>query len=449
MQIFVFAIFFLLNFNIAASGYNYSDINVQYRLRGLAYPNLDYDAGTVADGRAYYNQALSMGITGRFDPGIEITAKFKAIGMVNSSFTITDYSWQSELPYNNTDFIPFLSQAYIKLINFNRLPVDIVIGKQPLEYGSGMIISDNGLGLNAIRLIIRYPLLITTELVNVKIKENFQQGKDFDINGITTAFLLKKTNISLSFFQELDESGTVLFNEIDLNKSKLTKYINRQFYSLRLAKETKISFYSFEYALSEGNITKSDDTKSKIHSSGWIFSGALIGERTQLGKVTAKLTIAGSSSGDLIAPDDETYFNPTLRKRFDGIDRTGWGELFNLNLAESAFDTTQKYFSGMGVFAVEIFFTPLYGWDLYLSNFLYSASGAFFPQSPKTSFFEQTYLNQKYNLGAEMDMGVKFKYSKYLSFTFSFCRYTPPNFTFVWPKSQTIEMFKFDTVFSF
>jgi hypothetical protein len=426
-----------------------TNLTYEYRLRGLSYLNTDFNKGTINDERAYYNQQLKLGLTGIFAPGIEITAKIQAVGIVSSSFTIPDYYWQTELPQQKKNFVPFLENAYIKITNFNKLPVDFIIGKQPMEYGTGMIISDNGLGLNAVKMMINYPKLLHTEFFAIKVAERYGTSSDFDVNGIITSFRFKQRNVELGYFQELDNTGTVLYKQIDVTKSVATKSIDRRFYSLHISNKDNLMYYHIEYALGDGQITKPDNSKAKIHSNGWILTGALIGERTKLGKVVAKGTLAGSSGGDLIAPDDETQFMPTLRKRFDGMERSGWGEVLGMTMSDTMFDVTQKYYSGFGLYALEIFFTPFYGWDFYLSNFQYSASAAFFPQATKTSFFEQTYMNQKYNIGGEMDMGVKYKHSRYLEFLFSYSRYTPTSFDMVWPKKDVIEMYKFDTICRF
>lgn len=160
------------------------NIETDYRLRGLAYLNLDFNTGTPGDAVAYYNQRLRFSLNGKFptsksNSDIEIFTKFQSIGIVGSSQTVisssittTRFNWMNDLPYPNRVFQPFVENAYLKYTNVDGNPLDIIFGKQPLEYGSGFIVSDNDAGLNALRFIIKYPKNYNTEFFTAKIAEN-------------------------------------------------------------------------------------------------------------------------------------------------------------------------------------------------------------------------------------------------------------------------------------
>lgn len=437
-------------------------INYEYRLRGLSYPNLDFDMTTNDDAKAYYTQRMNFMITGKFEPNIEIYTKIQSIGIVNSTFTLKDYDWQKEYPYPKTDFTPFIENAYFKVKKIGQLPVDVVIGKQPIEYGTGLIVSDNGAGFNALKFIVDYPKILDhtlhTEIFTAKIIDNFRKDSDFDLYGSVFSYLYKENNFEISYFEEKDDSKTVYKGRPIISENSTiiyeaqTKNITRKFYEFRLFRETEISYLNIEYIIGRGNIVKEDDSKINLNNYAWLVSGYLIGEKTRLGKVTAKLTLSGSSGDDLINQivDDDESFSPTFRKRFDGLERIGWGKIFSSNFTDTFFDVSQNNFSGFGVIALEVFFTPWYGWNFNISNFLYSASNTFLHKgATETSKFEKLYLGQQYNLGAEMDLGLNYVYSKYLEFSFGFSRYTPPSYAGVWPKHNTVELYSFETITRF
>lgn len=96
------------------------NLDTEYRIRGLNYPNLDFDISISTDARAYYTQRLRISILGKFEPGIEICAKIQSLGIVGSSSTLTDFLWQKSLPYPKTDFYPFIENVYFKISDFGN-----------------------------------------------------------------------------------------------------------------------------------------------------------------------------------------------------------------------------------------------------------------------------------------------------------------------------------------
>ena len=81
-------------------------------------------------------------------------------------------------------------------------------------------------------------------------------------------------------------------------------------------------------------------------------------------------------------------------------------------------------FSGYDTFNLGLTFTPLYAWDIGIDYFLYSAQqgpvGA-----PDASGFEKLFGGE-FSLGIELDLSIKYTYSKYTEARFSYSRYTPP-----------------------
>ncbi len=192
------------------------NLETEYQLRGLAYPNLDYDTSTSTDSRAYYTQRLRLTIKGNFSPGVEICTKLQSIGTVASTTTWQTFDWQKQYPYPNTNFVPFIENAYVKIIEPKGYPFSITIGRQPLEYGTGLIISDNGAGLNALKLTIDYPKIpfginenLRTEIFTAKIAENFFNSRDLDIQGIVFNLPIKGKNYEFSYIEQNDFTGTI------------------------------------------------------------------------------------------------------------------------------------------------------------------------------------------------------------------------------------------------
>src|SRR3989339_1070130 len=117
-------------------------IDTDYRLRGVSFPNLDFDAATSTDVIHYYSQQLKIAVIGKPADNIEIGAKITSLGVIGSTNPIF------AVPYQKTDFNPYLENAYLKIVNFSGIPLDIIIGRQSMTFGDGLIVTDNGTGFN-------------------------------------------------------------------------------------------------------------------------------------------------------------------------------------------------------------------------------------------------------------------------------------------------------------
>jgi len=463
-------IFLVLVFNVFSFKYSVlygSSLNIdtEYRLRGLNYLNTDFDTTTSEDSIAYYNQRLKLSIygklsAGRFGSEIEIYTGLQSLGIVGSTNTITVFSssntvsennWQNEFPYPNTNFLPFISYAYMKLTNVNGLPVDLIMGRQPIEYGSGLIIGDNGMGYDSIRLIINYPRNYKTEIFTSKLKENFKNRSDKDINGVVISGPYKKTNFEFGYFDYQDYSGTIYRQGL---LSQPTKSIVKQFYDFRIFKkdETK-GQYGIEYAIEKGEILKSDDSKIKIdNAKAYLFSALLISQ-TKLGKTTVRFNVAGASGDENIQDinDDDSSFVPDLTKRFDGLDRSGYATFLNIAPYDSLLDVFQQNYSGFGTINLKVNFSPLYGWEFGIGYYYFSAAETISGNldAPQASKPEIYYLGQKYSLGIERDISVKYVYSKYIDFSFVWAVYIPSSMIKVIKNTKPDEMYLFETNWRF
>jgi hypothetical protein len=150
-------ILFIAGFFASGSALHASSLTVEteYRLRGVSFGNNDFDVSSSTDARSYYTQRVQVTVGGSFTPGVRIVTKLTALGVVGSTNTII------ATPYPNTTLTPYVENAYVVLTNLNDLPVDVIAGKQPLTYGDGLIISDNGTGNTAFRVIGHVPWPIT------------------------------------------------------------------------------------------------------------------------------------------------------------------------------------------------------------------------------------------------------------------------------------------------
>ncbi len=117
-------------------------------------------------------------------------------------------------------------------------------------------------------------------------------------------------------------------------------------------------------------------------------------------------------------------------------------------------------YSGFGTFGFGLDFSPWFGWTFGAAGYYYSAATAYIA-IPKRAGAAATSgsnspdvllnillgkgISERYSLGAELDLFVKYSFSKYVDFTLSYARYTPSAVDIVWPKRETCEQFLFET----
>ncbi|OGS24193.1 MAG: hypothetical protein A2314_06220 [Elusimicrobia bacterium RIFOXYB2_FULL_50_12] len=403
-------------------------IDTDYRLRGVSFSNVDFDASTSTDAIHYYSQQLKIAITGRPADKIEIGTKITSLGVVGSTNTIF------AVPYPRTDFTPYIENAYLKLENFSDIPLDIIIGKQSIIFGDGLVISDNGAGFNALRFIGRYdkPLPLQAEIFTAKISENFRPNSDHDLYGGVLQTTWRNLLWEIGYFEDNDASGSK-YRQGGLETG--TQAIVKQFYDFRIGKKEDIAAYQFEIVKQGGYVKKTDNSSINLDGMGYLAYGHLVGEKTKLGKVKAHALLQVSSGDDNTSAldDADESFSPDFTRRYDGIERAGYGELFAATPSDSFFALPAPY-SGIGTLSVGAEFSPLYAWTFGATYFLYSASQG--PRgAPNASGFERLF-GAEFALGVELDLSVEYVHSKYTAARFSFNRYTPPHYDIYWPKTE-------------
>jgi hypothetical protein len=403
-------------------------IDTDYRLRGISYTNLDFDAATSSDAVSYYSQRLRVSIIGKFAQGLELGSRITALGVVGSSATIF------AVPYPNTTFSPYIENAYIKLTDMADYPVDLVVGKQSLSYGDGLIIDDNGTGFNALRLVGRFevPYPVQAEIFTAKLQEGFHKDTDYDVYGAAGSIQWLKHLWEIAYFQETDKSGTMYTRG---GNTYATSAISKQFYDLRIGRREEESSYQFEIAKQGGYLTTVSSGSINFSGLGFVLSGALNAKNTRLGNVTARALLASfSGASNPLELTDDQAFSPDQTRRFDGLEKTGYGELFAATPLGPAFTSfiPSPQFSGTNVLSLGADFSPLYAFTFGVTYFLYSASQG--PSgAPEASGFERLY-GAEFSLGVELDLSAKYVLSKYTEARFSFARYTPPKSDAFWPK---------------
>jgi hypothetical protein len=121
-----------------------------------------------------YRQRIKLYLKGYLRSNVEVGAKLQSSGVMNSTNTIVVY--EGAKIQNQT---PFFENAYIKINKYYGYPVSIAIGKLPINWVEGVLVSDNQIGLPAVLVEWDAPFKIKVEGYHCRARNEL-----LDISGI-------------------------------------------------------------------------------------------------------------------------------------------------------------------------------------------------------------------------------------------------------------------------
>ncbi len=426
--------FILLLLSAAAHAGSVLDIGTNYRLRGMSYSNADFGATPNQD-FSYYSQRAQAHIGGRFSPNIEMMLRLQAIDVVGSSATALSPTVDATAGrYPNTHFTPWVQNAYFKVTRLYDQPVDLTVGRQPMILGDGLILADDDLGLTGLRLQSRLPFYgLSADAFTFKAGDSISGHADKDIYGLELTKPFRTLRIQTSWVMERDASGSTLYirpseNRWDTNRGfdaatdfRATK-ITRNFFDIRAeGRLLEGGFYKAELALQRGSVDRSSATLGSVDLGGYAFlvSGGLYTRFSKYGPIEIH-GLFGQASGDSGGGTDSS-FRPSFGHRFDGLERSGFGEFYGASLydalpsarynAGASSPTTSGLppgYSGIRVIGAGLTAHPTALISIGFDYYVYDAQ-----ESPGSNF---PVTSSESSLGTEMDIGIGFAYTNYLSF---------------------------------
>jgi hypothetical protein len=410
------------------------DIGTDYRMRGISLGNPGYGAPGDQD-YAYYSQRVMAHVGGRFSPNIEFMTQFQALGVAGSSTSITDLTAnQAAGHYPNTNFTPWVQWAYFKASELHDWPVDITVGRQPIMWGDGLILADDELGFTGFRAQTRLPWYgLQGEAFTFKTGEALTGGSDTNIYGVQITKPMKAIRLQLSWVNEHDGSGQTTYIRPSENPNSATlaganftaSSIVRSFYDARLeGRLLQGGFYKAEFAIQDGRVHRDPSVPGgtvKLGGYAGLLSAGLFTRFSKYGPIEVH-GLFGMASGDGGDAGQDNAFRPSFGHRFDGLERSGFGELFGASLYDAAGSSTNPTGlpagnSGIRVIGGGVTTHPTSLLSIGIDYFVYDAmeqNNAAFQSGAGDS-----------SLGSEFDIGVGFAYTNYLTFRASAAFFSP------------------------
>ena len=410
------------------------DVGAEYRLRGIQITNISYaselplGSGKTVD-QKYYSQRARVYLTGKLDPGIQIGSVIQAVGVAGSSTALLGR-------YPHEDFTPFIENIYAQANEMFGWPLNLTVGRQPFVWGSGLLISDDDMGFDGVRVEAGPFWGMRGHLFTAKARERFSGENDKDLHLAALSSKWGIHNFKLGYVMEQDKSGTA-YNSISSTPSVTSDFISRRFINFQAdGRLEQGAFYKAEYAMQMGK-AKLPGRDVKLSGSALTFEGGFDFVHPRYRRMILAFVFMQGSGDDINTPDEDEKFNPSFGHKFDGLERAGYGEFFAATpysffnqdriMVQSQVAGTSNVqaipydwlFSGMRMFGFRGSINPWEPFTAGLEFYLYSAR-----ETPDIRNRGLTTITET-ALGRELVIKAAYTYAKRINFAIRWGKFFP------------------------
>ncbi|MBK8869932.1 MAG: alginate export family protein [Elusimicrobia bacterium] len=385
-------------------------LGFDYGLSAVGISNNDGKT-TTADDLNYYSHQIRAYLNGQLSPNVEAGLRVQSVNVWGLEGSTNAPSTR----YPAADGTPWIEQAYLHMPRLAGNHLALTLGRQSIVVGDGLLVSDDDLGFNALRAQIRLPWQLGLDLFTAKINEGLENKTDFDLNGVVASLKRGDNHWDLAWVQEINDAPS---NYRLGGSTQTASRVNRTFYDLRLFGDLKDAYYKLELALGQGNAsTSAGDVKIQGQSEK-IELGAQT-DTARLGRFGVKALYASGSGDDPDSTDKDESFRPTFSKRWKGLQREGWGRHFAATPSD-AYDPDHPFSSdgtglpgvasGIKTLGLGLFTIQKVNWTGSIDYFTYDS---------------RIKVSGQNSLGAELDLGLLYRYTNSVSFDFSAATFFP------------------------
>ncbi len=393
-------------------------LGADYMLRGVATTERDK---TIKSSR-YYDQRLQGYLTTDLSKDVEASIRIQSItpwGLEGSSTPLV-----TRYPQANGGL--WVQNAYARLPHIWNDRIILTVGRQPIQWGDGRILSDDELGFNAIRVQVKSPwrrLPFDVEGFTAKVKEGLSQPGDKDLHGGMLSFDSRVFRWDLMGLWEKSD-GVEAYEMGSDTTTALASKIERQIYGARAITRLKDAYIKGEYYIQQGNVRRSPNGAEDIKLGGSAYVVGLGGKQNteKLGRFGAVAEYSSATGDTPSTKGEDEAFRPTYASRWSGLERSGYGQYFAATFSD-AYSPTQPFApvdstntglppgtSGIQSIHFGLESTPWSQWTFSLDYFQYKADKRV--SGPK-------------DLGSEFDYAFLYRYSGLVTVRGSYVTFEP------------------------
>lgn len=353
---------------------------------GVSYSNPNYTkSSSLSDDYMY--EISRIYLEGDLKKNVTVGVKLLSRGILGKEAGREFTTAKSSITFIN--YTPQIENAFIEFTDIEGYPVSMTLGRQPIKIGQGILVDDDGLGFDAVRLGATLPA-------------------DLDVD----AFLIKKDELAGDAYTDSTDSQMYAAGA---NWTYDTDYNFRAYYFVEQSSSPlKKNFISLR---ADGTFKQGVDYRAEIINSGSDYSGiSYIAGLTaysnikRLGRTSVNFEYAvGTGKGS------ELGFAPTYGHKTDGLERSGYGEYMAASMSDilGGLHTYKADGQGVHTTTIGLGFEPYKDFNINFDYFvLFSLD---FPALSGTGSY----------LGDEMDVTLRYKYNQNCFLKFVYGRFTP------------------------
>jgi hypothetical protein len=402
---------------VRSAGATSLSLGADYNLRGVAITQAD----NTLHGSRYYDQQLQAYLTTDLSKDVEASVRVQSItpwGVEGSSRTIA-----SRYPDANGRL--WVQNAYARMPHIWKDRITMTVGRQPIQWGDGRILSDDDLGFDAIRAQVKSPfrrIPFDLEGFTAKIEDGIDRRGDKDLNGVKLGFDSRVYHWEMMGLFE-NSNGDQDYQVGSSTNAFAASHVKRVIYGVRAITRVKDAYIKGEYYQQAGDVKPSAVGSSDVKLGGSAFVVGVGGKQNtaKFGRFGAVLEYSEGSGDDTNTPGKDEAFRPTFASRWSGLERKGYGHYFAANFSD-AYSATQPFadasgsnsgvpggISGIQTVHFGIDSTPWSQWTFSLDYFQYKgqkSNGAIALAVPAG----QNHGEGK-ELGTEFDYGFEYRFS--------------------------------------
>lgn len=381
--------------------FNSLNIGVDGRVRYVSISNNNMSKRT-KESLNYYSQSSRAYMTAWLNEDVEAAFRAQSItlwGMEGTNTLVTTYP--------KADGTPWVEEAYVHMPNLAWKHLNLIIGRQPIMLGDGMIVSSDDKGFDAIRAQLKGPWKTELDLFTAKIAGTTADPAAPSLKAAVFRAQQAERNWDLSVIQETHGRED---NYLMGASTYTALRVQRRFYDVRLFGDLKDAYYKLEMAMQQGTVLLAPDTKVKLKGIGERLELGAQKDTDKWGRFGVKVLFAQGTGDDNGTETTDEAFRPSFCRRWDGLQRSGFGDHFAATLSD-VYDPSAPFtpgttglptgFSGVRTMSLGIFSTQKVFWTGSIDYFTYQAL---------------TKPTGMADLGAEIDLGITYRYTGFVTF---------------------------------
>ena len=328
------------------------DVTASYKMKAAAYSNLHYNTAD-KNSHSFITNDARLGIAVRKIPleqrgGEDVTMDLgivlRAIGVSGSTASVASPFDRVASYYPNADLTPFIENAYLKVHRLWGYSWEATFGRQSYRLGGGLLLDDDGAGLTGASARGELPwwnMKLEGFVFNDRNPLNASAPNSLDLAGLSVD-LPGEGVWQLNQLFERDRAQQTVYGcsytgNPQANGCLVSKAL-RSFTGVRYQISYGPMAFDGEAAIQKGYATPTGPSPAGNHIT---YNGNAQVVRMKwkqalwkTGEGIARMSVARGSGDNPGTPTTDEAFFPSRGHRHNGLERSGFGELF----AATAYD---------------------------------------------------------------------------------------------------------------